>query len=135
MSHYTRVATTLREAAILAGALGELGFATVEVHESPQPLRGWAGHGSAERAEIIIRRQHAVGASADIGFARGADGMFTAVMDSMDRGRYGQDWMTRLTRAYGHTAALHYARDHGFEVVTDEAEQDGTRRLTLRRIS
>jgi hypothetical protein len=28
---------------------------------------------------------------------------------------------------------LKYAQDHGYEVVTDEEERDGTRRLTLRR--
>jgi hypothetical protein len=38
-----------------------------------------------------------------------------------------------LTQAYGHAAALKYAQDHGYEVVTDESETDGTRRLTLRR--
>jgi hypothetical protein len=134
VSHYTRVATTLHDPVILAGALAELGFAEVEVHDSPQPLRGW-GRDGTERAEIIIRREHATGAHADIGFARGADGTFTAVMDAMDRHRYDSAWMTGLARAYGYTAALHYARGHGYVIVTDEAEQDGTRRLTLRRVS
>jgi Protein of unknown function (DUF1257) len=49
-------------------------------------------------------------------------------MDSMDRARNGADWLPKLTRAYGHAATLKYARDNGYEVVTDEEEQDGTRR-------
>ncbi len=28
---------------------------------------------------------------------------------------------------------MQYAADNGYEVITDEVEQDGTRRLTLRR--
>jgi hypothetical protein len=49
--------------------------------------------------------------------------------------RLGTLWLPRLNQAYGHAAALKYARDQGYEVVTDEAERDGTRRPTLRRIT
>jgi hypothetical protein len=74
------------------------------VHDSPRLLHGWGSQ--TARAEVVVRREHITGHSyADFGF----------------------------TRAYGHAAALKYAQDHGFEVVTDEAEPDGTRRLTLRR--
>jgi hypothetical protein len=119
MSHYTKVRTTLRDADVLAEALKEVGFAEVEVN----------------RAELIIRRRNAAGASADIGFARSPDGSFIAVMDSMDLGRYGTQWLRRLTQAYGHMAALRYALAHGYEVLTDESEHDGTLRLTLRRFT
>jgi hypothetical protein len=37
MSHFTRMRTALRDPRVLARALGEFGFARVEVHESPQP--------------------------------------------------------------------------------------------------
>jgi Protein of unknown function (DUF1257) len=135
MSHYTTVRTTLRDADVLAEALKEVGFAMVEVNDTPQPLRGFAGRTGAARAELIVRRQDAAGASADIGFARSPDGSFAAVMDSMDLGRYGAQWLRRLTQAYGHMAALRYALAHGYEVLTDESEHDGTRRLTLRRFT
>ncbi len=135
MSHYTRVRTTLRDADVLAEALKEVGFAEVEINESPQPLHGFAGPAGVTRAELIIRRRNAAGASADIGFARSPDGSFTAVMDSMDLGRYGTQWLRRLTQAYGHMAALRYALAHGYEVLTDESEHDGTLRLTLRRFT
>ena len=135
MSHYTRVRTTLRDAEVLAEALKEVGFAEVEINDTPQPLHGFAGPAGVTRAELIIRRQNAAGASADIGFARSPDGSFTAVMDSMDLGRYGTQWLRRLTQAYGHLAALRYALAHGYEVLTDEPEHDGTLRLTLRRFT
>jgi hypothetical protein len=51
----------------------------------------------------------------------------------MDSGRNGSGWLPSLTRAYGHAAALAYAQANGYDVVTGEAEGDGTRRLTLRR--
>jgi hypothetical protein len=124
--------TALRDPRVLARALGELGFARVEVHETPQGLHGYGGRLGAGRAEVIIRRKDAHAASADIGFARQNDGSLAVVLDSMDTHRYGTEW---LTQAYGHAAALEYAQSHGYEVLTDESEKDGTRRLTLRRIS
>jgi Protein of unknown function (DUF1257) len=134
MSHFTRMRTALRDADLLAAALREVGCASVEVHGSAQKMRGWAGQ--TRKAEVIVRRADvAGGASADIGFARQPDGTFEAILDSMDRHRFGTQWLPRLNQAYGHAAALKYARDQGYEVVTDEAERDGTRRLTLRRIT
>ena len=132
MSHFTRVRTTLRDPQLLASALQAVGYAEVEVHDSPQGLRGWGGQSA--RAEVIVRREHATGhVFGDFGFARGPDGAFEAVIDDLDRARNGAGWLPGLTRAYGHAAALKYAKDHGYEVVTDEEEHDGTRRLTLRR--
>jgi hypothetical protein len=132
MSHFTRVRTTLRDANVLAAALNAVGYPRVEVHDSPQQLRGWADQRAS--AEVIVRREHISGhAYGDFGFARGRDGAYEAVIDGMDRARNGADWLPKLTRAYGHAAAVKYAQDHGYEVLTDEEEQDGTRRLTLRR--
>jgi hypothetical protein len=133
MSHFTRVRTALRDAQTLAEALRSLGFAKVEIHDEKAALRGYYGTEDANRAEIIIRKRNAPGALADIGFARRPDGTYEAVLDAMDRRRYGNDWMNRLARAYGHAAAVRYAADHGYDIIADESEQDGTRRLTLRR--
>lgn len=132
MSHFTRVRTTLRDPQLLAAALRTAGYPEVEVHERPQRLNGWGSR--TAQAEVIVRREHITGpVYGDFGFIRGADGTFEVVIDSYDQSRNGPDWLPRLTRVYGHAAALKYAEDHGYEVVTDEAEQDGTRRLTLRR--
>jgi hypothetical protein len=130
MSHFTRIRTALRDPQVLASALGELGFATVEVHGTAQRLHGYFGRLNADQAEVIIRKKDTLGASADIGFARQPDGTFAIVLDAMDTRRYGGEWLARLTQAYGHVAALEYAQAHGYEVVTDEAEQDGTRRVS-----
>lgn len=135
MSHYSRVRTTLRDAGLLAAALRELGFGTVEVHDVPQPLHGYLGDVREQRAEVIVRREHVGRSSNDIGFARQPDGTFEAVISDYDRIHYDAGWLTRLTQSYGHAAALTYAETHGFDVASDEVEQDGTRRITLRRVS
>jgi hypothetical protein len=135
MSHFTRIQTTLRNPRVLAAALREVGLAEVEVHDQPQTLYGYRGDARPELAEVIVRRQHVGAASNDIGFARQPDGSFEAIISQYDRRKYDQRWLGRLTQAYGHAAALTYAREHGYDVLTDEAERDGTRRLTLRRVS
>src|SRR5262249_8350764 len=129
---FTRVRTTLRDANVLAAALHAVGYPEVEVNEEPQQLKGWGSQ--TTQAEVIVRRANISSpAIGDFGFTRQADGTFEVVMDSMDKRRNGDGWLPSLTRAYGHAAALQYASEHGYDVVTDEAESDGTRRLTLRR--
>jgi Protein of unknown function (DUF1257) len=133
MSHLTRVRTTLADPALLAEALRELGFDTVEVHDRPQPLR--AVLGSSQQAEVIVRWARNPGVRRDFGFARSGSGSYDLVLDDMDRNRFDAAWLARLTQAYGYAATLRYADQHGYEVLTEETEQDGTRRLTLRRVT
>lgn len=133
MSHYTRVRTTLNDPLLLAAALEKLGLRPVEVHDTPQPLYGYQGDMRPERAEVVVRREHIGSASNDLGFARGADDTFQAIISSYDRVRYDKRWLTELTRAYGHAAALKFAETHGYEVTTDTLDHQGTRKLTLRR--
>lgn len=132
MSHFTRVRTALRDPDLLVQALATLGFTTIETHDTPQTLYGYRGDARPERAEVIIRRAHIGRLSNDIGFRRRDDGTFEAVISEYDSHRYDQPWLTRLARTYGHTAALRYAEDNGYEVDTD-VEEDGRRRLVLRR--
>lgn len=133
MSHFTRVRTQLRDPRLLVEALGAVGYRQVEVHATPQTLYGYQGDPRAERAEVVVRREHIGRASNDIGFARRADGSYEAIISSYDRGRHSEAWLAELAQAYGRVATLRYAETHGFEVATDQLEADGTRRLTLRR--
>ena len=135
MSHYTRVRTKLNDATLLVAALNEIGYRAAEVHDVPQHLYGYQGDLRPQRAEVIVRRKHIGSASNDIGFARQADGSFDAIISGFDAQRHNRQWLAQLTQCYGHAAALRYARDHGYEVLTDASEKDGTRRLTLRRVS
>lgn len=134
MSHFTRLRTKLRDPDLLAAALRRVGYPHVEVHETPQALYGYRGDARPERAEVIVRREHVGHASNDIGFARQADSSFEAIISEYDRARHNESWLGTLGQAYGHAAALQYAETHGFDVLIDEVEQDGTHRLTLRRV-
>lgn len=133
MSHFTRIRTQLRDAQVLAEALHAVGHEHVEVHDQPQTLYGYQGDARPEKAEVVIRREHVGRSSNDIGFARGQDGSFEAIISEYDRRKYDKGWLTKLTHSYSHAATLRYAATHGYEVATDELQQDGTRRLTLRR--
>ncbi|MGH3242900.1 MAG: DUF1257 domain-containing protein [Spirillospora sp.] len=133
MSHFTRVRTTLRDSDLLAKALAEVGFTTVETHAAPQTLYGYQGDARPERAEVIVRRRHVGRMSNDIGFRRGSDGSFEAIISEFDRNRYDGGWLTKVSRAYGHAAALRYAEDNGYEIDSDVVGEDGERRLVLRR--
>lgn len=133
MSHFTRVRTQLRDPDLLVKALAEIGFGSVEVHDSPQTLYGYQGDARPERAEVIIRRRHIGRLSNDIGFRRRADGSFEAIISEYDRARYDHAWLTRVARTYGHAAALRYAEENGYEVDSDVLDENGERRLTLRR--
>jgi hypothetical protein len=134
MSHFTRLRTRLRDADLLAGALRQVGYAHVEVHDTPRTLYGYLGDARPELAEVVVRREHIGPGSNDIGFARRPDGSFEAIISGYDRFRHDERWLAQVTQAYGHAAALQYADTHGFDVLTDEIEHNGTRRLTLRRV-
>lgn len=133
MSHFTRVRTQLRDPELLAAALAAVGFpaTAVETHDTPQTLYGYQGDARPERAEVIIRRRHIGRLSNDIGFRRRDDGTFEAIISDYDRRRYDQTWLTKLARAYGHAAALRYAKDNGYEITTDTLDDNG-QRLFLR---
>lgn len=133
MSHFTRIRTQLRDAEVLVEALRAVGHGKVEVHDEPRTLYGYRGDARQEKAEVVIRRAHIGSASNDIGFARREDGSFEAIISEYDQRKYNAGWLTKLTHSYSHAATLRYAETHGYEVATDELQQDGTRRLTLRR--
>jgi hypothetical protein len=42
MSHFTRVRARLRDPELLAATLRATGYPSVEVHDRPQRLNGWA---------------------------------------------------------------------------------------------
>ena len=133
MSHFTRIRTRLRDAEVLVEALAKVGHKEVEVHTQPETLYGYQGDARPEKAELIVRREHIGGASNDIGFARQEDGTYEAIISDYDRRKYNESWLANLAHAYSHAATLRYAATHGYEIATDELQQDGTRRLTLRR--
>lgn len=133
MSHYTRVRTALTDQDTLVRALNGLGFTTVESHAAPQPLVGYQGDTRPQKAEVIVRRAFVGRLSNDIGFARAADGTFQAIVGDYDRAEHGDAWLAEVAQRYGYESARAFAEENGYEILTDERDEEGAIRLTLRR--
>ena len=101
------IQTQFRDPAVLAGALTDLGFpaSAIEWHEEPVRLcgptievPGWA--------HLVIRGRHVGPGANDLGFARGPDGVFQALVGVMEQrtrgwhGPYDQAWLGGLAAAY-----------------------------------
>lgn len=128
MSHYTSIALEIRDREALVAALGDLGIGKVEVHASPQPIRGYDGQ--TRRAEVILRGVGYYGG--DVGFRRTRDGRFEAVLDQDDEQQLGRDWRNRLLQRYGRHVAVARLQKKGFRVVREEA-REGKLHLVLGR--
>ena len=129
MSKYDSFETTLTEEVPLVAALRAIGY-PVEVHAHGAPLFGYHGDERPERAQIIIRRQHLDNASNDIGFARDANGRFTAILSEYDRNiGFDQNWLNRVHQRYKEQRTILMARQRGYvfrgrEVIqTEKGEQ------------
>ena len=133
MSAYTVIETQLVCPEHIVSALADLGFTEVEVHDSPQALVGWRGDARRNTAEIIIRRTHIGDASNDIGFARNAHGAFTALISQFDRNRFGPRWLGKLTQRYAYHVARERLEAQGFARVEEQAAENDSIRITLRR--
>jgi hypothetical protein len=107
LSEYAVIQTQFRDPAVLAAALTDLGFraSAIEWHDEPVRLRGptievpgWA--------HLVIRGRHVGPGANDLGFARGPDGVFQALVGVMEQrtrgwhGPYDQTWLGRLAAAY-----------------------------------
>ncbi len=129
MSKYDCFETKLTEESPLVAALKALGF-PAEVHAHGAPLFGYHGDERPERAHIIIRRQHLDSASNDIGFLRGPDGQFRAILSEYDRSiGFDQKWLGRVQQRYKEERTMAMARKMGYvfrgrEVIqTERGEQ------------
>jgi len=146
MSHYSALVTKFRDEACLASALGDLGYKAVEVHGKPQPLVGYQGdyrdrenwglHTSdvarAVTAEVIVRRAHIDPVANDLGFARGNDGTFRAIISDYDRQRHDDLWLAKLTQRYNLHVDKKKAKSMGYHVA-ESALPNGAIKLTLTR--
>ena len=102
MSHFTNLKTRITDSDAL---IKNMGSRQVEVHPTAQSLYGCQGDVRQQTAEVIIRRKYVGRASNDIGFKRGEDGTFDAVISDDDRRKYSEEWLNRLTQRYAYHAA------------------------------
>ncbi len=135
MSYYSTVQTRLVDVRYLCMALADMGLKQVEVHETPQTLDGYFGGVEGQRAEVIIRKENLGNATADLGFRRGPDGTFSAVLDPEYGGSYHDPgWLGRLSQLYAYHVAREQLEEQGFDLVEEEKAEDLSIRLTMRRM-
>ena len=122
MSEYSTNKTQFKDCALLLQALAELGFdaSKVEVSETPKQLYDYHGHATkytdsnGDKANVIIRRQFVGSAANDIGFRRGTDDKFEAILSRYDRScGYNEEWLGKLSAAYARNAIIQKASKQG----------------------
>ena len=114
MSAYGEYETTLSEQRFLVEGLVAMGY-QVEVNAKGAPLIGYHGDERPERANVIIRRAQLDRASNDIGFARGADGRFRAILSEYDRSiGYDAQWLGKVHQHYKEKQTLAVAKAKGY---------------------
>jgi hypothetical protein len=129
MSHYTEVRLEMSDQDALVAALNDLGLKKVEVHDAPQVIHGFDGQ--IRHAEVIVR--NAGHLSNDIGFLRGPDGNFQAVLDDYDLTcKFTPAWRGQLLQRYGRHVAVAKLKKKGFRVVREE-NRDGRIHLVMGR--
>lgn len=103
MSAYITLLTPMTDRECLLHALADLGIGPekVEVHEEAVALAGYQGDRRAQRAHVIVRRQHLSTASNDLGFMATATGHQLIVSD-YDRRSFGDAWLRSLEQRYTH---------------------------------
>lgn len=139
MSAYSEVTTEFSNGDLLLAALKEMGFSPTNCIGKPQPLVGFQGDfrtadgnghthnpALAMKADIIIPRSQVGGMSNDIGFVRGADGKFKAVISDYDSRRYNKQWLNKVKIGVADAGIQQQAKKMGLRMVgrkTDKAGQ------------
>ena len=127
MSHFTRIRTQMVEKKYLTQALKDLGY-TYE--EGDVQIRGFAG--GQTTAEIKVPTESR---GYDIGFRKAGDA-YEIVADWWGvKGINQEQFQQQLTQRYAYHAARAKLEAQGFNLITEEVEQDGQIRLVLRRMA
>ena len=88
-----------KDEALLLAALADVGYTEVERGESLS-LYGYHGDQRAERAQLVVRRQHIGHASNDLGFARAEQGYTPIISEYDQRTMLDGQFLPRLRTAY-----------------------------------
>ena len=114
MSAYGEFTTVMSEERYLVEGLTAMGY-RVEVHADGAALVGYHGDERPETAHVIIRRAQLDSASNDIGFVRGKDGRYQAILSEDDRSiGYGSQWLGKVHQHYKESQTLAVAKSKGY---------------------
>ncbi|NIM17586.1 MAG: DUF1257 domain-containing protein [Candidatus Aminicenantes bacterium] len=135
MSHFSTLKTRLLSGPYLVKALKDLGYAHVEVHETPQKLVGFFGFKTRKTAEIIIRKKHVTGLMGDVGFKKGNTGSYDLLVIQEDQEKLNDRWLGQLKQRYAYHVAMDTLINQGFFLAQESQEADQSIRLVLRRMT
>lgn len=125
MSAYQTQETQFSDEDCLLKALADLGYTQVEVHAEPQQLVGYHGDMRAQRANIIVRRQYVGRASNDIGFVKGPEGTYRAIISDFDKSRHNDAWLLKLTDSYSEHGVVKQAARQGLRFLGKQKNKAG----------
>lgn len=133
MSEYSKTATQFKDGPLLVEALKEMGFKQVNNHiGNPKPLEGYMGDYRTQdgrghtkdarlamKADIIVPRAVIGGSSNDLGFARGTDGKYNAIISNFDQNHAGYNaaWMRKLKAVYAEKGVMQQAQKAGLKFI------------------
>ena len=123
MSAYSEVTTEFNDGKLLIAALTEMGFKPQNHIGNPQHLEGYHGDKRPEVADIIIPRSQVGNASNDIGFVRGADGKFSAIISSFDSRKHDQKWLNKVKVGVADAGIQQQAKKLGLRVSSRKVVQ------------
>ena len=127
MSHFTRLKTQIVEKEYLLKALKDLGYQSEEGE-----LEVHAVGRSKQTVEIKI---HLGMLGREVGFRKSGE-TYDIIADWWGlRGNTRQEFQDKLTQRYAYHAAVARLQEQGFDLVTDETQEDGQLHLTLRRMA
>ncbi len=134
MSAYCIVETDFNDADSIKAALEEMGY-VYEEHKIAQQLDGYLGDKRAQKAHIIIRRQH-VGASAnDVGFHQRADGTFELIISTFDRSgnkKQAVDFTKNIKKIYSKHRVLKECKRRGFQIKSKKDTTENKLKIKVR---
>ncbi len=130
MSHFSRIATKIRDREVLVRCLEEMQY---EVREGGL-IKGYHGQ---QHVDLMVE----TGRGYAIGFRKNEVGTYDLVADwwgvkGADRERFIHDLqgrVNRINREYALAMVKEQSERQGYSLVTQEEEEDGTIRVVVRR--
>ncbi len=132
MSHFSRIATKIKDRDILVRCLEEMHY---EVHEDGV-IKGYHGQ---QHVDLSVK----TGRGYAIGFKKNEEGCYDLVADwwgvkGAEKDRFLRDLQSkvqRINREYALAMIKERSEREGYSLVSEEQEEDGTIRLVVRRWS
>ena len=123
MSHFTKVRTQLQDLGMVKRALIDLGYSV-----SQGQVQGYGGQ--TVTAPVVVK----LSSGMEIGFQK--DGKFVQLVadfwgQTVDR----EQFVAQVTQRYAYLTVIDQAEKQGWQIMTDEAQNDGSVRLVMQRWS